>query len=270
MPVCVECGVEAPREEMFGLKEELRCQKCVQRHRDVYRPLRQHSRTLPPAVVVGICVVSIALYLIPQLHDWLVDQPIDIWKGEIWRFATTVFLHASPMHLVFNLLAFWYFGRDVESWMGHFFFLGFVLLTGVGSMAAEFLLSVGPAVGLSGVVYALFGLLFALKRRKDFAIALLAPNVVWIMFIWLGLCLLMPGVANAAHFGGFGLGWLLGRATQLRKAWIPIAGLVLVVAAMVGASTYMPWNDTYRAWRQTQRIIDLFNNHPAIKKPPID
>ncbi|MEZ6192352.1 MAG: rhomboid family intramembrane serine protease [Phycisphaerales bacterium] len=73
-------------------------------------------------------------------------QPIDAWGyfsaatailgGQVWRFVTFQFLHASFGHILFNMLGLYFFGPMVESHLGSRRFLAFYLLCGVASAVA--------------------------------------------------------------------------------------------------------------------------------------
>jgi len=60
---------------------------------------------------------------------------------EPWRFITTAFLHASPMHLAFNMWALWVCGSELEPVLGRWRFIALYGLSAVGGSTAIFLLS---------------------------------------------------------------------------------------------------------------------------------
>jgi DNA-directed RNA polymerase subunit RPC12/RpoP len=66
MPKCVTCGAEAPREEMYGYRDELRCRACAQKS---YAPfvaprVRAQAKMQAPITITIIvaAVVASALY----------------------------------------------------------------------------------------------------------------------------------------------------------------------------------------------------------------
>ncbi|HTL29465.1 MAG TPA: rhomboid family intramembrane serine protease, partial [Tepidisphaeraceae bacterium] len=95
--------------------------------------------------------------------------------GQIWRFLTFQFLHASPMHLVFNMIGIYFFGPIVEAQFGSRRYLAFYLLCGLAGAVCYLLLSVtqvlhtDPTTPLVGASAGIFGLLVAA--------AMIAPNV---------------------------------------------------------------------------------------------
>jgi membrane associated rhomboid family serine protease len=82
-------------------------------------------------------------------------------RGELWRLVTSILPHGGILHLVFNVYWLWVFGTFVEEVYGHLKTAALVLLFAVGSGAWEFAIAVG-GIGLSGVGYGLFGLLWIL------------------------------------------------------------------------------------------------------------
>lgn len=260
MPRCVDCGTETPREEMYGPPDELRCRACVQRRFPTTNVPTSHRSTVllrwPPVTtfVIAAAVVVTLLYWskVPQV-ELLVAEKESIWQGQLWRLLTSVFPHANVLHLAFNLLWTWRFGKAVEQWMGSLRFAGFFCAAAVGPLAAEFLAG-NTGVGLSGVGYALFGLLFALRHDKEFAAEQATPGVVQVFVGWFFVCILltywkfMP-VANVAHGAGAVIGWLFGRAVLARRPALAVAVVALLSAALGLATLYMPWNSGYDWYR---------------------
>ena len=133
-------------------------------------------------------------------------------RGELWRLITDIFPHLDFLHLAFNLYWTWTFGSLLEQVFGHFRTAALFLLFAVGSSALEFgLLSGG--VGLSGVGYGLFGMIWMLSRRDDRFRNAIDQRTVTVFLVWFGFCIIttvthiLP-VANVAHGTGLALGVL--------------------------------------------------------------
>jgi GlpG protein len=185
-----------------------------------------------------LIVLSIAGYLIAEFdHDlnllpWLTFFPfqIDPSQGngsqiqfslpvrEYWRLITPIFLHFSPLHIVFNMLWLWDLGGRVERVQGRWRLLGIVLLIGMGSNIAQATFEQAAVFGgMSGVIYGLLGYSWAWGAlRRDPALHVPTPIVV-MMVAWLLICIVgftellgLGSIANAAHVGGLILGLLLG------------------------------------------------------------
>jgi membrane associated rhomboid family serine protease len=258
MPKCLECGAETPRDQMRGAPDELRCEPCARKRYSVFLGPRHHRpREVPPFLTYGIIAAAIVATLIfrssPQFGRYLVAALPMIWDGELWRLVTTVFPHGGFIHLAFNLYWTWRFGRDLEAWVGPLRFAGLFVFLALGSSAAE-VLAGSSGVGLSGVVYGFFGLLYALRRDKDFAAMHMHPQVVQTFVVWFFLCIVLTymdimRIGNWAHGAGAVLGWLTGRAILSRQRILAVAGVSALAVALAGATLHMPWNGDYAVHR---------------------
>lgn len=135
-----------------------------------------------------------------------------------WRFITPTLLHFSWMHVVFNCLWIWEFGRRIEVTLGSVNLLGLYLTAAVFSNSLQFFVS-GPSIfgGMSGVVYAFMGFIWTGNALRPGWIEPLPPAIVGFMLVWLligmvgALEILGAGaIANGAHLGGLIIGVSLG------------------------------------------------------------
>jgi membrane associated rhomboid family serine protease len=155
-------------------------------------------------------------------------------RGELWRLVTSIFPHGGILHLVFNVYWLWVFGTLVEEVYGHFKTAALILLFAIGSGAWEFALAQG-GIGLSGVGYGLFGLLWLLSRRDERFREAIDPKTVQLFVVWFFLCIattvtnIMP-IANIAHGTGAVLGILTALAITQPDRRLPItAGIVAIL-----------------------------------------
>ena len=172
-----------------------------------------------------------------------------VWeKWELWRALTSTLPHKGILHLGFNLYWLWVFGTLLERVYGHLKFAGIVLLLAFGSMLAEFALFAG-GVGLSGVGYGLWGMLWALERHDAWFHGTVDNQTSRVFVIWFFLCIaltianVMP-VANVAHGVGACMGVLLGLAASSKGAlkWKSSAGLAaILILALTGSTVLWPW-----------------------------
>ncbi len=73
---------------------------------------------------------------------------------------TSMFLHASPLHLIINMWFLWIFGDNVEDYLGHFWYLTLYLIAGIigtGLHVAFNPVSTAPGVGASGAIAGIMG-----------------------------------------------------------------------------------------------------------------
>lgn len=139
-------------------------------------------------------------------------------QGEWWRLLTPAFLHFGWMHVVFNCLWMWDFGRRLEMLLGPLMFIVFVCLTAIASNFAQyFWMPNGLFGGMSGVIYAFVGFISVFHRLNPQPETAVRPAVIGFMLFWLVFCMtgvtdliLDAGVANAAHLGGLVAGAILG------------------------------------------------------------
>ena len=132
---------------------------------------------------------------------------------QIWRFLTPTLLHFSVLHLVFNLMWWWYLGGRIEHRLGSGKLLVLFLVTGCVPNLLQAVL-VGPDFGgLSGVAYGLLAYLWILPRRQGWAEQPVSNGLLGFMLLWLVLGffhLFGPSMANMAHLGGLAIGLLQG------------------------------------------------------------
>ncbi|BFM07433.1 rhomboid family intramembrane serine protease [Halioxenophilus aromaticivorans] len=131
-------------------------------------------------------------------------------SGQFWRLITPTFLHFGVLHIVFNALWVWVFGRKIERVLGtSAFIILFVWIATVPNITQA--LWYGPNVfgGLSGVVYGLLGFIAVWQWRLPDSILQIPKSVIVFMVISLALgfagvvdLLANVSVANGAHLGG--------------------------------------------------------------------
>lgn len=131
---------------------------------------------------------------------------------QLWRYFTPALLHFSPLHIIFNLMWWWYLGGQVEKRLGAGKLVQIALVSTLMSGWAQSLFSGSNFGGLSGVIYALMAYVWWCgERAPQFAIGvprgLLIFFVLWLLvgyFDWFSL-----SIANAAHAGGLVIGLLM-------------------------------------------------------------
>jgi membrane associated rhomboid family serine protease len=143
---------------------------------------------------------------------------------------TSMFLHGSWMHVIGNMWFLWIFGDNIEDYLGHFKYLLFYLLSGLGAAFAQVILnphSRVPTVGASGAIAGVLGAYFLLYPRAKvliwFPIFFFFYLPAWVTLgYWFAMQFVSGaatsianysetsgGVAFWAHVGGFVAGIVL-------------------------------------------------------------
>jgi membrane associated rhomboid family serine protease len=181
-----------------------------------------------------------ANYTAPLFRAWAL-VPSYVAAGEWWRVLTAGFLHFGPIHLLFNMMALWVIGKDVEPALGRARFLAVYLVSLLGGSAAVMLLTPANAnvAGASGAVFGLMGTLAVLLRRLRIPLGqvggLIAVNLV--------ITFLIPGISVAGHVGGLVTGvaataalvYAPGRRASVQVALLAAIVLLLLAAIALGA-----------------------------------
>lgn len=110
-------------------------------------------------------------------------------RGELWRLVSAVFIHGDILHIAFNLYWVWLFGSLLEKAYGSMKFLGLFLFFAVGASAWDYALASG-GIGVSGVVYAFFGMLLLL-RHDDRFIHALDKGTIALFIGWFVACIIL-------------------------------------------------------------------------------
>jgi rhomboid protease GluP len=160
-------------------------------------------------------------------------------NGQIWRLATSTFLHFSVIHVASNMIALIYIGSMIESKLGRLNYLLLYLFTGIiASMVSVMWRDHGISGGASGAIFGLYGILLALSSTDFYErSARRALFISTAFFIGLNIIPIGEGIDHAAHFGGLVSGYIFGLISyatlhsknQLIKKWgSPIAAFIIM------------------------------------------
>ena len=190
---------------------------------------------MTPAVkllVITNVVMFVLNLIVPTMTLRLGLQPSAVFEGfAFWQLFTYMFLHSTSGvgHILFNMLALWMLGTELERTWGTRFFTKYYFVTGVGAAAATLLMSLfvepvyySVTVGASGAIYGLllaYGMYF--PHRVILMIVLPVPARIAVMIlgaIAFLFALVAPGggIANVAHLGGLIVGYLYLKGLRAR------------------------------------------------------
>ena len=214
--------------------------------------LRRHHQPAIWSVTTILVIINLAVYvgqLIAENYAWkyqefLALRPDLLIQGHLWQLITFQFLHDPDgiLHIAINCALLWFFGRQVESFLGRCSFLKLYLLSGVVGGLTQALIAgvfmsnelplmavMGASAGVCGIIAAyaaihwdqklILWVLFMIPvpTRGRYVVLLLVAlcGIEW----WFG----PDNVAHAAHFGGIWMGlvyirWIV-QADRVLNAW---------------------------------------------------
>jgi membrane associated rhomboid family serine protease len=174
---------------------------------------------------------------------WL-DAP-DVAQGGWWRLITAAFLHASILHIGFNMYVLYAIGSHVEQYLGRARFLALYLAAGLaGSAGALVLTPLSVTVGASGAIFGMLGAWLIIEWQTT---GRLAGNAMTWIVINLALSFAIANISIGGHIGGLIGGilvtlsfanWGRGHAAYGKIGFAGFAGLVIVAIASVGVAYF--------------------------------
>lgn len=162
--------------------------------------------------IIGICVLFFVFQLIiPGFTEGLLleqNKPF-----EVWRFLTSMFLHGDIAHLLYNMIALFFFGLLLENLIGGRKFLLVYFASGIFAnlISINFYSS---SLGASGAIFGIIGALVIIRPGLTvFAFGMPMPmfvaGILWAVIDMIGI-FVPSGVANIAHLSGMAMGLLFG------------------------------------------------------------
>jgi membrane associated rhomboid family serine protease len=164
---------------------------------------------------------------------------------EWWRLFTSMFLHASILHIAFNMFALYVIGTQVEQYLGRSRYIGLYLVSGLaGGAGAVVQAPYQPVVGASGAIFGILGAMLIIEWQLT---GRLAGNAMTLIVINLLISFAIPGISWGGHIGGLIGGilitlayahWRGGRAQYGQLGLGGILGLVVVAVGSVAIAYF--------------------------------
>jgi rhomboid protease GluP len=195
--------------------------------------------------------LNVFMYILTQIIDITVGSGLLrlgakvnalIGLGEFWRLLTAMFLHADLMHLIFNMMALYILGRDIERFFGKSKFLAIYFVSGLIGSAASFAFVDSVSVGASGAIFGLMGAnLYLYKLNPLVYKRIYGSDLLILIGVNLVLGFIRPNIDMAGHIGGLIGGFVIASAIRLsyEKWWSPkrtlyyLLSIVLLVAPVL-------------------------------------
>ncbi|MCL6714059.1 rhomboid family intramembrane serine protease [Pseudomonas sp. R2.Fl] len=196
----------------------------------------------PPVLPVtrALLIANVVVFLLQSFLSEAITLPFMQWPIDFtgsandvaryafmpWQPLTSGFMHAGPLHLLFNMLMLWMFGSSLEAVWGEKRFTTYYFVCLIGSslcqlLVSSWILSGGgqayPAMGASGAVFGLllgYGMLFPERRMVVFPIPM-EIRARTLVLVYGALTLLFAvtgwqsGATSFGYLGGMIFGWLM-------------------------------------------------------------
>lgn len=256
--LCQRCGRTICAECQTPAAVGVHCPECMRESRQsaprtkpaVVTSVRRLAQPGTPIVTYAIMALCVIVFAAEALTGQLVGSGSPIVSAllyyppytsiEPWRMLTSLFVHGSILHILFNMYSLFVLGPELERLVGRWRFIALFLLSGLGGSVAVLLSSPNSAViGASGAIFGLFGAYFVIARHLGGN----SRQLIIVIVINLAIGFIVPGIAWQAHVGGLIIGALVAfalvRTRDRNKRGIQLLSLagvfvLLLVASFVG------------------------------------
>jgi membrane associated rhomboid family serine protease len=191
------------------------------------------SYLIQGSVVTTLIAINVVVFLLaainPKLQELIygfgVMQAEAVMHGQVWRLVTAQYLHAGMGHILFNMIALHFLGRPLERmWSARRFFGIYTMCGLAGNIFYTILGSKGvipaqmPAVGASGSIYGLLGIVAVLFPTATVYVYFLFPIRIRTAAYIFGAIAVFSIIVRGSNYGGeachlagllFGVWWAL-------------------------------------------------------------
>jgi membrane associated rhomboid family serine protease len=202
-------------------------------------------------ITKALIAINVAVYLVTVLQShsttpsgsiinkYLLFGPA-VANGDWWRLVTSMFLHASILHIAFNMYALWVIGTPVEQYLGRARYLGLYFVSGLAGAAGALLQSpTTPVLGASGAIFGILGAMLIIEWQVT---GRLAGNAMTFIVINLVISFAIPNISWGGHIGGLIGGILVtlayahwGDRGRAQYGQLGLGGILGLVAVGVGS-----------------------------------
>ena len=193
--------------------------KKTEKENKIYENIFKPKKVIITNIIIALCIIvfaatilyggnilginSIILYLFGgNLKEAVID-------GQVYRLISSVFLHASIFHLLFNVYALFIIGNQLENYIGKFKFLVIYLISALSGSLMSCIFTQGISVGASGAIFGLLGsLLYFGYHFRVYLGSIIKTQIIPLIILNLFLGFMDSSIDNAAHIGGLLGGYL--------------------------------------------------------------
>lgn len=192
-------------------------------YEDTFKPKKVYITNL----LISICVFIFALMVVKGANPLGINGLLlylfganvkeAVVGGEIFRLITSTFLHASLLHLLFNMYALYIIGNQLESYIGKIKFLIVYLVSAISGSLMSCVFTTGISVGASGAIFGLLGsLLYFGYHYRLYLGSVLKSQIIPLILINLIFGFMDPRIDNTCHIGGLIGGYLTTMALGIK------------------------------------------------------
>jgi membrane associated rhomboid family serine protease len=256
-PICADCATFAP----VGI----RCPEHAGERRATRVRPRPVRRAPGVALATGdapvtkiLIAINVAIYLLTAMQGAGLNAPGGqmfnklflygpyVANGGWWRLVGAMFLHASILHIAFNMFALYFIGTPVEQYLGRARYLGLYFGSGLAGAAGALLQApLTPVVGASGAIFGILGAMLIIEWQVT---GRLAGNAMTWIVINLAISFTIPDISWGGHVGGLIGGILItlgyagwGSRGRAASGQLGLVGIIGVVLVSVGSVTLAYW-----------------------------
>jgi membrane associated rhomboid family serine protease/Flp pilus assembly protein TadD len=239
--------------------------------------------------IAMVCFSSLKSILLPSsqtLLNWGASSASEtLAAGQFWRLLTCAFVHAGIIHLGINMYVLRDVGREVEAAYGQARFVFVYLFAAIGgALTSIFINPLLVSAGASGAIFGVFGAMLAIVWRRPESF----PKGYLILHGKIVLCLILYSIAfsfidknadNAAHFGGFFIGFIAGlcilpakdttKTRNRKQAIATVALLILLFGTGVLAYKSFANKPAIVAERYYRQAIELLKDQKFKEAIPL-
>lgn len=195
----------------------------VDKHGKHHKSSTGNSGRLWTNVIIALNILVYAAQFATQGRLTLLGAKVNslIDKGQLWRLATSSFMHANIGHLMVNCYSLNSIGPAVEQLSGPRRFMAIYCVSAIASSLMSYRFCESPAVGASGAIFGLVGsyAVFVLRHRRLFGGGKQdLQQIARVIVLNMAIGLLSRGIDNWGHLGGLlggaAMSWFLGPAWE--------------------------------------------------------
>jgi membrane associated rhomboid family serine protease len=228
----------------------MRCPECS-KHKTKVRTAATLTGT--PQLTYALIAINVIVYAVTAAGGHGINTPggtvfAKLWLdapqvagGDWWRIVTAGFLHASILHIAFNMYFLYFIGGLLEPAIGKLRFGIIYAISLVGGSFGALLISPNvETVGASGAVFGLLGAAILVMRARG--ISPMQSGLGITLLLNLGITFTISGISIGGHLGGLFAGGLISylmfdfaERQGMSRNLVYISAGVLVVALAVGS-----------------------------------